>query len=47
MSMTNPILFAADEPKPEVNTPAGTPAAPQPDPGAPMPDKPSEEKSGK
>lgn len=39
--MTNPII-AADTPKPEVNAPPVTPAAPQPEKSAPMPNKPAE-----
>ena len=41
-SMTNLANLAADAPKPEENTPIVTPAAPQPEQGAPMPDKPEE-----
>jgi hypothetical protein len=45
--MTNPIIVAADTPKPEANAPTATPVAPQPDKGAPMPEKPEVKAPGK
>jgi hypothetical protein len=41
-SMTNPVIHAADTPKPEVNTPPVAPANPQPEKGAPAQVKPEE-----
>lgn len=45
--MTNPIIGAADTPKPEVNAPATNPAIPQPDKGAPSTKPEEKSTSGK